>query len=195
MVILSVVFSYLAIKDYSKANDIDYKMQTMKKQMSVSEKKAINLQSYKEKIADYENKITRAKSDYDSINNDVENTIKKFCDIMSYKVTNDNKDTEADAVKNRLKSCVTKYCIDRQVSNLFVFNKTPGYFVNRELISVSYSNYDKNKLHVLAEISFRSVVDVGTEYCDCILTYDDNVKAYYISNMELIKTEKRGNSV
>lgn len=189
MLVLSTIFGAFTINNYKKANYIDKKIQALQEKTKIPENKAIRLQSYKKEIAEYENRIAQSKNDYDSLNNGVENTVKRFCDIMTYKTTRENKKTIAASLKSELLTCVTKDCLDNQISNLFVFKDSEGYYAERKLTSVAYSDYNKNNPHILAVISYRTRAIAGTEYCDCIMTYDNSVKAYYISDMKLIKNE------
>jgi cell division protein FtsL len=180
-------FGTLAVQNYSKATSVENKIEKLEEK--VSESKSVRLQNYKKQIADYENKKEQYNSKTEQLKSNVENVLNNFCKIMTYDATYDNLYVAEDVKKDVL-SCITQQCFDEQVSKQFLFKTGVRYFVTRKLSTIFYDEFDETNPHVLALVRYRNNIASGTEFYDCTLEYDDSVKSYYISSIDVIKTSE-----
>lgn len=183
-IIMTSILGSMTAVNINKINNTNAKIDVIEKKNKVSENKAIRLQNLKKDISEYEIKVDKIKNNPSSLKEGVENVLNKFCEIMTYKA----KETTPESIKKQLLSCVTKECLDTQVSEMFLFSENPAFLVKRTLTSISYDGYNDKKPHILAKVLYKTGVETGTEFYDCVLKFNKSVNAYYISNISVMDT-------
>ena len=184
-IVISSVFGFFTYQSYKFSETLKIRItegQKKAKQYAISYEDGVLMDSIKDEITDYENKIEAASGVDSQTETSIRVIIENLCRTLSYKASK----IKGSKIKTSLSEYFTKECYESQLDKAFVFSDHRAYKIKRELNTIMLSK-DSSSLRGLAIVDYTDRNTHGREYIDCEFYYDKSTNAYYISDINIVK--------